>query len=196
MENDGMEAFRNWLEIAYWVSHILLLIVALCAAFFAYRQFRSFGTIELDKKLNEPEMKEARGHVDQLAAKPLKEWSDYDREQARILCNHYDVAGRLLIMGFASKKYVLRAYSKGVQRTFLATKDFVQDQKEIYGHRAEYWEGYKWLYEKARRKYPLISSPVIAGARFAKKKRRPRWPLFGVALGVFIAILLAPRACQ
>ncbi|MEX2629531.1 MAG: hypothetical protein WD341_06285 [Tistlia sp.] len=62
------EAFKwNWLENTYWISQILLLVIAGLAAGCGYRQLRTIELqrratflLELDRRFDEPTMAEAR----------------------------------------------------------------------------------------------------------------------------------------
>jgi hypothetical protein len=143
---------HHWLEMAYWMSQIVLAVVASIAAAFAYRQVGLFEQFELLKYLQDQTNREARRHVIKfLANKKYEEWSDDDERNAQTVCSSYDNLGRVFQgrtrIGRSTRDFFLRVWAPSICRTYDILLPYISARINANG--PNYMGGYKWLRQEA-----------------------------------------------
>jgi hypothetical protein len=84
------------LEIAYWISQIVLVSIAIVAAFVAYMQVTLYQRIELLKYIHNFEERNARRHVIRvLEKKAYVDWDSKDEAHASTVAGTYEILAQL-----------------------------------------------------------------------------------------------------
>lgn len=95
---------HHWLEIVYWISQVILTLVAIVAATGAFLQLRTYKLFEILKWLEDPEKKKARRIViRQIGERGDEQWwmeespevEELERAAANV-CAHYEIVGLII----------------------------------------------------------------------------------------------------
>lgn len=106
-----------------------------------------FRTVD---RLQEENVRKARGHIFQLSIdekKPYLDWTDQDKKTAEIACQNFDVVGMILRNGMVSQELILRSWHKTIKKSWLGTLPLVEDRRSKDGEK--FWEDYEWLYNES-----------------------------------------------
>lgn len=146
-------------EIWYWVSQIVLAVIALIAASIAYRQVKAFGALELVKFMQQDNVRTARWHVrTKLAGKALNTWTDDDKMKAATVCSSFDLMGFLLRKKLAPRKAYIKLYAATIQRMHANLAEYLAYERSASQNGPEFWNCFTWLNEQAKRIQPFHSS--------------------------------------
>jgi hypothetical protein len=105
----------HFLENAYWISQVVLAVVAICAALFAFAQIRTFKLFELLKYLESSEIRKARRIViREIYPRKDQDWwedstnGDRLESAASDVCASYDILGRMIEFDGLERKFLPR----------------------------------------------------------------------------------------
>ena len=90
---------NNWLENASWAAQIVLAVIALLAAIFAYAQVRAFKLFEMLKYIELQEVRKSRRIVLRkiFLRRDEEWWNDEELESAASdVCASYDILGLVI----------------------------------------------------------------------------------------------------
>jgi hypothetical protein len=94
---------EHWLEDLFWISQIVLMLIALCAAIAAFYQIRVSKRLEMLKYLESPEIRKSRRIVMREIQEQKDEdwWNDKEKGErweaaATDVCVNYDILARMI----------------------------------------------------------------------------------------------------
>jgi hypothetical protein len=168
-------------EILYWCSQILLAVIAIVGAVFAFNQIKTFKLLELLKYLEQPHVRDARRVVrrDIGMRKLAGRWWDNDdrlEQAASIVCASFNTtAAALRLNRFGSlESFFARHWGGSIIVNYEILLPMIEDRRGEHAHGPEYMSDFRWLYKKARRYHPQqrlpsppadISPTVESGAK-------------------------------
>ncbi len=142
-------------------SQILLVVVAIVAAFAAFHQVSAFKLFELTKFLQEPNFRDARRivltKIINLKATPW--WDDSELEAAAsTCCGHYDIVGTILQYSGGGRltRHFARHWGKSIIATFDVLHEFLERRRSEGGNE---YRSLDWLYQKALKEWPNGGRP-------------------------------------
>lgn len=138
-ESSG-EAAMTILQICYYLSQIILAIVAICAAFVAYAQLRSSKLFEMLKYLESSDIRKARRIVlRKIYFLKDQDWWANSEDKERLesaasdVCASYDILGRMIEFDkFDSvlKTFFERHWARSIVDTHDALESFLKRRRE------------------------------------------------------------------
>lgn len=146
----------------------LAALFALAALTYQLRQAghaqRASGTMQLAEYLTAEGVKTATEALGRLGHKPLTDWTDDERREARNWCNAFDVAGILTEKRYADRQVVLENWGTSIVLHWRIAEPFVRQVRERafeeHGVRPEtYWDNLELLTKDAR-PYGPVSQPL------------------------------------
>jgi hypothetical protein len=152
-----------WLEIGYWVSQIIIAVVAVLAAAYAFRQLRAVQLFELLRFIQTERMMELRRTVRQEIGpiRATKWWENRELEAvASVVASGYDVLGDYLRNhGPRSlRNFFVKYWSHSIVDTYTILAPYIEMRQQQ--HDRTYLEGYTWLYNAALPYTKLRKGPV------------------------------------
>ncbi len=154
------------LEVGYWISQIVLAVIAVVAAGFAYVQIRTFKLFELLKFVQSKEMVDARRVVrKEIAQKSPSEtwWDEADDNKknreleacASVASTGYDVLGLYLKSHLLDRfvpgsltRFFVRHWAASIVDTYDILEPYISARQSKHG--LHYHSGYIWLYKRAK----------------------------------------------
>jgi hypothetical protein len=113
----------HFLESAYWISQIVLAIVAIGAAVAAFVQIRTYKLFELLKYLESPEIRSARRTViREIYLRRNEDWWTSPKDGERLeraasdVCASYDILGRMIEFDRLERVYPSGGYANFFRR--------------------------------------------------------------------------------
>lgn len=108
------------------------------------------NTLALMQFLQAPELARARGVLIELSKtqKPLKHWSEDERESAERACAAYDLAGILIREGLVPESIIVKNWGNSIQKCHAAAAELLAELRASRGD--EYWDDFDWLTDRAR----------------------------------------------
>lgn len=156
-----MKLVHDYLELAYFVSQIVLASIALIAAFFAFAQLRTFKFFEILRFVEQPHFRRARRFVIRNLGQRIGErwWVDGDdaeqcEEAATEVCARYDVVARVIEFDRFDRyygKFFQRHWARSIFLTHHILKDFIEYRRKDY---PEQFKAYSRLAEKCDQLLP------------------------------------------
>lgn len=143
-----------WLERAYWISQVLLLLVAFITAIAAFSQLRTFKLFELLKYTQSDNFRRARRIViREIEPQRDEQWwetNDVLEEAGSAVCGAYDVLGHILEFdgNSAVASFFITNWARSIIRTYNALSPFMENRRDAGGTP---YLGYTWLYNKAKK---------------------------------------------
>jgi hypothetical protein len=158
------------LERGYWISQIILMIVASIAAIAAFLQLRTFKLFELLKFLESQELRKSRRVVIQeMRGRPINEWMNDVENGKRLeqcasdVCASYDILGRMIEFDGTEWIFPQKGYGSFYQRhwarSIIITHDILGDFLEY--RRAVHPEAYQAYSRLAKKCSGYVQKPAV-----------------------------------
>jgi hypothetical protein len=144
--NRGAQPTMRCLEVAYYISQIILTVIAGIAAAGAFLQLKASNKSEMLRLLEDPLIRKARGLLWQklvLAPRPAK-WWEFDtelEEAASTVCASFDILA--ITVGWFNKGYFVKNWAHPICWTHKVLQDYLED-RDPGGY-----QGYRALSEEA-----------------------------------------------
>ncbi len=150
----GNPVSHPYLEQWDWIAQLLLVMVAVLAAWFGRNQLILFERFEMLKYIQGTEAREARHCVlATLADVPYAKWTTEQKFQASTVCASYDIIGFLIRSRgwFPSVRgrFFTKGWATSIVRTHEILEPFIEERQIQNG--GNVWEDYDWLYKQALR---------------------------------------------
>ena len=150
-----MISWHDVLEHGYWISQIILVIVAAVAALVTYYQFQTSKLFELLKYLEAPHIRTARNMIfHKLKATTNNEWwnGDTDLEQAAAaVCAAFSILGHLA-KGRVRRRFV-RDWAYVICWTYESLQPYLINRRKDVPNA---YDGYPQLYVEAKLHDPRL----------------------------------------
>jgi hypothetical protein len=134
------EATMTILQICYYLSQILLAIVAICAAFVAYAQLKSSKLFEMLKYLESSDIRKARRTVmREIYFIKNQDWWEKSPDKKRFehaasdVCASYDILGRMIEfdrLGGVLETFFERHWARSIVDTHDALEGFLEHRRK------------------------------------------------------------------
>jgi hypothetical protein len=154
-------------------AQLVLVAVAVVAAFAAFRQVNAFKLFELTKFLQEPRFQDARRTVlTEIKQKEGTAWWEEPRLEAAasICCGHYDIVGTILQYGGRGRltRHFARHWGKSIILTYDILHGFLERRRATGGNE---YRCYDWLYQRSLREWPAGAAGVWPVRKPAQQER-------------------------
>jgi hypothetical protein len=160
-----------WLQRLYYISQIVLMLIAAIAALAAFSQARAFKLFEILKYIEAPDFRRARRIVirklEPQRHLPWWEGEDADswEEAASTVCAAYDVIGRLMEYDGIRGRFPRRGlwsffrehWAASIVRTHDALAGFLEHRRCVA---PTAYQGFTWLADAARPHAQFLRGPT------------------------------------